>query len=101
MRSLSKFVAKAKEVKGDPIQEKLLDSEAVELDDHSNFVVIEHSQQIDFIPVSALQVSTLEMQQRNSSKKSKKAQPQADVDALYGNALNCKQTITTTVQLQQ
>ena len=54
MRSLAKFVAKAKEVKGDPIQEKLLDSEAVELDDRSNFIVIEHSQQIDFIPVSAL-----------------------------------------------
>ena len=29
MRSLAKFVAKAKEIKGDTIQEKLLDSEAV------------------------------------------------------------------------
>ena len=42
-RSLLKFVKKAKEIKGDMIQEKLLDSEAVIIDEHGNLVVVNHS----------------------------------------------------------
>ena len=34
MRALFKFVKKAKAIKGDPIQEKLIDSEAVEMDEN-------------------------------------------------------------------
>ena len=81
MRALDKFVTKAKQIKGDPIQEKLLDSEAVIIDEDNNFVVIEHSKSIDFVPVAALQVSTLVMSVAA-------AQPQRDYD--FGNALNCK-----------
>ena len=61
MRSFNKFAIKAREIKGDPIQEKLLDSEAVIMDQDSNFVVVDHSKSIDFVPVHALQVSTLVM----------------------------------------
>ena len=53
-RSLLKFVKKAKEIEGDTIPEKFLDSEAVIIDEHGNLVVVNHSQSIDFIPVSAL-----------------------------------------------
>lgn len=94
LKSLARFAQKAKAVKGDAIQEKLLASEAVELDEAGNFVVVEHSQSIDFIPVAALQVSTLTMRQRTSSKT--RARPE-EADALYGNALNCQQTILTSV----
>ena len=81
MRALDKFVTKAKQIKGDPIQEKLLDSEAVIIDEDNNFVVVEHSKSIDFVPVAALQVSTLVMSVAA-------ARPQRDYD--FGNALNCK-----------
>lgn len=54
LASILKFSAKAKAIKGDSIQEKLLDSDAVIMDDYSNFVVVEHSSSIDFIPVEAL-----------------------------------------------
>ena len=43
LKSLFKFVAKAKEIKGDTIQEKLLNSEAVIIDEEGNLVVVEHS----------------------------------------------------------
>ena len=54
LASILKFSAKAKAIKADSIQEKLLDSDAVIMDDYSNFVVVEHSSSIDFIPVEAL-----------------------------------------------
>ena len=88
MRSFTKFVAKAKEIKGDPIQENLLNSEAVIIDENGQFIVIEHSQSIDFFSIQALQVSTLVMST---------APARSTRDIQYGNAVNCKQTISTSV----
>ena len=85
MRALFKFVKKAKAIKGDPIQERLIDSEAVEMDENGDFVVVNHSSSIDFIPVNALQISTLTMS--------------APTEITYGNAVNCKQTLSTSVKL--
>ena len=52
-RSVLKFVKKAKEIKGDPIQEKLLDSEAAIMDEDGNMVVEEGRSSLDFIPVAS------------------------------------------------
>ena len=54
IRSFAKYQAKSKQSTGDPIQEKLLYSDAVIINDDNEFEVVDHSASIDFIPVDAL-----------------------------------------------
>ena len=54
MRSLAKYLAKSKQVRGDPIQERLLEADGVIIDDHNELIVVNPSQSVDFIPVHAL-----------------------------------------------
>ena len=72
-----------------------MDKEQVIIDENNEFVVIEPSQSVDFIPVAALQVQTVQMSSTHQYHPRKK---ESTVD--FGNAVNCKQTITRTVQLQ-
>ena len=85
-RSLIKFIRKAKAVKHDPIQDKLLDAEGVVMDVDSNFIVLNESSSVDFIEVSSLQVASLQMRGNNAMNR----------DA-FGEAVNCRQTVTMTV----
>ena len=78
-RSLRKFMKKAKEVKNDPIQDKLLDIEGVIIDSDGKFVVVEEGA-ADFIDVSSLQVASLQMRSNRGGIK----------NDLFGEALNCK-----------
>ena len=92
VKSFQRYKEKARAVRGDRIQEKLLNSDAVVMDrDSGDFVVVEHSSSIDFIPVDTLQVSTIVMQP---------APAKSPLEVKYGNAINCKQTLSTSVQLK-
>lgn len=85
-----KFVKKAKEIKGDPIQEKLLDSEAAIMDEDGNMIVEEGRSSLDFIPVASFKVASVTMRNRRI--------PDSEI---YGEAVNCRQRVTTTVELDK
>lgn len=61
LKSFFKFIAKAKEIKGDSIQERLLDSESVIIDENNKFVIVKPYASVDFVDVETYQVSHMDI----------------------------------------
>ena len=61
LRSLKKFVSKAKEIKGDIILERLLDAEEVIIDDDGQFVIQNGDANLEFVSVDSVQTNKLQL----------------------------------------
>ena len=61
MRSLKKFAAKGKEIKGDIILERLMDSDEVIIDSNGQFQVISGDAGLEFVSVDSVQRNRVEV----------------------------------------